>query len=84
VLENPEKLTNSARIGTIAALRFWDQHVSGEVDSLTVENVTKAINGGDNGLTQRKNQTEKASTPESCVIGVLPDLQFRQAGRSVE
>ena len=66
MLENPEKLTNSARIGTIAALRFWDQHVSGEVDSLTVENVTKAINGGDNGLTQRKNQTEKAEEEISC------------------
>jgi hypothetical protein len=28
--------------------------------------------------------TDTASTPESCVIGVLPDLQFRQVQRSVE
>ena len=27
---------------------------------------------------------EEPSTPESCVIGVLPDLQFRQVQRSVE
>jgi len=63
---NPEKVTNSARIGTIAALRFWDQHVSGEIDDLTVEEVTEAINGGKNGLEHRRNQTQKATDEINC------------------
>jgi predicted chitinase len=64
--KNPEKLTNSARIGTVAALHFWDKEVSGEVDEFTVENVTEAINGGERGLPYRKDQTEKAKEKIDC------------------
>lgn len=62
--ENPGKLSNDAEIGTLAALQYWDENVLGsnevDEDNLTVEDVTRAINGGDTGLDTRKEHFERA------------------------
>jgi len=62
--EKPGKLSSNARIGTLAALQYWDENVLGsnevDEDNLTVADITEAINGGDTGLETRKNHFEKA------------------------
>jgi predicted chitinase len=62
--ENPRKLSSDAKIGTLAALQYWDENVLGsdevDEDNLTVKDVTKAINGGDTGLDTRKEHFERA------------------------
>ena len=62
--EKPGKLSSNAKIGTLAALQYWDENVLGsdevDKDNLTVADVTKAINGGDTGLEIRKDHFEKA------------------------
>lgn len=67
LLQNPEKVSGSARIGTIAALNYWKENVDGEIgNNPTVKEVTEAINGGKNGLKYRRNQTEKAGEEIDC------------------
>lgn len=61
---NPGKLSNNAKIGTLGALWYWKDNVLGsddvDKDSLTVGDVTEAINGGDTGLSTRKEHFERA------------------------
>ena len=60
--EKPGKLSSNARIGTLAALHYWDENVLGsdkvDEDNLTVADITEAINGGDTGLEIRKDHFE--------------------------
>jgi putative chitinase len=66
-VDNPEKLSNNARIGTLAALWYWENRVLPKVDGdLTVKKLTLAINGGTTGLQDRKNQFEAAKDAINC------------------
>jgi len=66
-VDNPEKLSNDARIGTLSALWFWKNRVLSQVDGdLTVKKLTLAINNGTTGLQDRKNQFEAAKDAINC------------------
>ena len=62
--ENPGRLSSNARIGTLAALQYWNEGVLGssevDEDNLTVEDVTKAINGGTVGIDIRRKHLKRA------------------------
>jgi len=71
-VESPAKLSDDVRAGTLAAMWFWDKRVltksSVDEESLTVEDVTRAINGGTNGLDDRVLHTEAAENNIKCSI----------------
>jgi len=66
------KLSDDVRAGTLAAMWFWDKRVltksSVDEENLTVEDVTRAINGGTNGLDDRVLHTEAAENNIKCSI----------------
>jgi len=70
-VDNPEKLSNDAEAGTIAALWFWKNRVLTKAfideDDLTVEDVTRSINGpGKRGLEDREKRTQAAEKNIDC------------------
>lgn len=66
-VDNPEKLSNDTRTGTLAALWYWENRVLPQVDGdLTVKKLTQAINNGTTGLQDRKNQFEAAKDAINC------------------
>jgi len=66
-VDNPEKLSNDAKTGTLAALWYWENRVLPQVDGdLTVKKVTLAINNGTTGLPNRKDQFEAAQESINC------------------
>lgn len=66
-VDNPEKLSNDAKAGTLAALWYWENRVLPQVDGdLTVKKLTQAINNGTTGLQDRKNQFEAAKDAINC------------------
>lgn len=68
IVESPELVSNNARIGAMAALEYWDRRVDGKLDdNPTVEEITEAINGGDYGLADRKEQYDAIKENVSCV-----------------
>lgn len=68
IVENPELVSNNARIGTMAALEYWDRRVDGKLDNNpTVEEITEAINGGGYGLADRKEQYDAIKENVDCV-----------------
>jgi putative chitinase len=75
-VDNPELLSNDAEAGTLSALWYWDNRVMTKPfvnqDSLTVEDVTRAINGpGKRGLEYREDRTQAEVDNVNCSIGAL-------------
>ena len=67
VISDPSLLTRNSKIAIISALWFFQKKLGIEIDSnTTVEEVTKSVNGGTNGLSDRKNKFEKTQTNIDC------------------
>lgn len=57
---DPDQVADPA-IGLLVACHFWKSHGLNELaDADNIEKITRKINGGDNGLADRKNQTLRA------------------------
>lgn len=67
LITNPELVATDKEIAIISALWFYNTKINITIDSkTTVESITKLVNGGDNGLIDRKNKFKKAKTNINC------------------
>lgn len=71
LLENPDLITNNKEIAVISALWFFKENVLGDDGELeenaSVESVTEKVNGGDNGLDDRKQLFNQTKTYINCL-----------------
>ena len=52
---NPELLSTSMQVAALSTVWYWDtRHINAFADAADVEGATRAINGGTNGLKERK------------------------------
>ncbi|WP_347175206.1 glycoside hydrolase family 19 protein [Polaribacter uvawellassae] len=68
LINTPELLSTNNVIAVISALWFFKNKVNIDIDeNTTVEEVTDKINGGDNGVNDRKQKFNKAKTNINCI-----------------
>ena len=66
LLESPGQLSSNTELATIASLWFFEENVLEPLDTLNVESVTEAINGGLNGLEDREDLYEQVNEEIDC------------------
>lgn len=67
MIDNPELIATDKTIAVISALWFYNNKINITIDSkTTVESVTKKVNGGSNGIKDRKSKFTKAKTNIDC------------------
>jgi len=60
-VNDPDSLTESADTSVLAACWYWDTHkLNGYADQDDIKTVTKKINGGYNGLEERRKYLDRA------------------------
>ncbi len=59
LLDSPNQLSSDFEIATIVSLWFFEENVLDSLDDLTVETVTEIINGGGNGMDDRRSLFEQ-------------------------
>lgn len=70
LVANPGLIVSDLEIGTISALWFFKNKVIDKISNMattTVEKVTENVNGGDNGIADRKTKYNSTKTNIDCV-----------------
>ncbi|WP_421762562.1 glycoside hydrolase family 19 protein [Ekhidna sp.] len=69
-LANPDLLTSNKEIGVISALWFFKENILNKTtikSNTSVDILSKIINGGDNGLEERRDNLKKAKEHINCI-----------------
>jgi putative chitinase len=68
LISNPDLIATNMDIAVISALWYYDNKLEIDIDSeTTVSEVTEEVNGGENGIDDRKNKFNKAKINIDCL-----------------